>query len=257
MTKLHLLGSGSKANTYVIEDNKNLLIVDQGLSYKQFSLRCLALGCDSSQARAIVVTHEHSDHISGVPLTAHKLGIPVYGTEKTLEIIKRKSKYPLTLIPLYKQVSMILERWNVTPFSIHHDAVDPVGFSIELSTGKKVVIATDTGRITAPIMRHLNEASSIVLEANHEPELLYQNKRYPPDLKTRIRSDHGHLSNAQTFDALSRISSDVMENVIFAHLSEENNNPALLQQMADKFFEKRSGVKHFLASQKEPFSVII
>jgi len=257
MTKLHLLGSGSKANTYIIEDKGALLIVDQGLSYKQFSLRCAALHCDPSQALAIVVTHEHSDHISGVPLTAHKLGIPVYGTEKTLEIIKRKSKYPLTLIPLYKQVSMILEKWLVTPFAIHHDAVDPVGFSVELSTGKKVVIATDTGRITAPIMRYLNEASSIVLEANHEPTLLYKNKRYPPELKTRIRSDHGHLSNNQTFDALARISSELTENIVFAHLSEENNNPELLREMATEFFASRTGIKHFLASQKDPFSILV
>lgn len=257
MTKLHLLGSGSKANSYVIEDNGALLIVDQGLSFKQFILRCESLGCNPRNVRAIMVTHEHSDHISGIPFTAHKLGVPVYGTTKTLDIIKEKSKYPLQLIPLEKQKRLSLEPWAIIPFPIHHDAVDPVGFSVELSTGKRVVIATDTGRITTPILRYFNEASSLVLEANHEPAMLYKNKRYPAELKKRIRSDYGHLSNDQTFDALARISFDILENVIFAHMSEDNNSRELLQKKAAEFFESRVGISHFLASQAEPFSVII
>ena len=257
MVKLHLLGSGSKANSYVLEDSGELLLVDQGLSFKQFVLRCEALGCNPSHAHAIVVTHEHSDHIAGVPLTAHRLNIPVYATAKTAEIIKKKSKYPITVLVLEKEHLLALTPWQITPFAVHHDAVDPVGFSIELSTGKKVVIATDTGRITASILRYLNEAASIVLEANHEPSLLYKNKRYPADLKTRIRSDHGHLSNNQTFDALSRISSTAMENVIFAHMSEENNSVELLRKQAADFFSTRHEIKHFIASQTHPFSILL
>ncbi len=255
MTQLHILSSGSKANSYVLEHNGELLVIDQGLSFKQFSLRCNRLGCDPQRVKAILVTHEHSDHIAGIPLTTHRLGVPLFGTHDTCEIVSGKSKYPIARFSIEKQREFDVGQWKITAFPVHHDAVDPVGFSVKLPNGKRLVIATDTGRITTPILKHMNQASSIVLEANHEPSMLYANMKYPYELKQRIRSNNGHLSNNQTFDALSRITFSQLDNIIFGHLSEENNDPHLLQQQAENFLMEYRTVNFFIASQNNPFSV--
>jgi len=258
LNKLHIISSGSKANAYIAESQEEFILIDQGLSYRRFLCRCEDLGIECEKIRAILVTHEHSDHINGVFLTAKKLGVPVYSTEKTIEIIKKKDRYGNEFIPVEKDSPFKIANFVFTPFSTVHDAVDPVGFNITLSGGEVICFATDTGKITTRMMSYIALCDHMILEANHDYAMLYRNARYPADLKARIRSGRGHLSNDQSFEAIERIAGKCPKTIIFGHLSEENNSPDIIHNMATDFKNKnRLLFNCFIARQNEPFSILL
>jgi len=258
LNKLHIISSGSKANAYIAESGGELILIDQGLSYKQFLCRCEELGVEYKKIRAILVTHEHSDHVNGVFLTANKLGIPIYSTEKTIEIIKRKDRYCNKFIPIEKYTPFKVANFISTPFSTVHDAVDPVGFNITLNGGEVLCFATDTGKITTRMMSYIALCDHMIIEANHDYAMLYRNTRYPVDLKVRIRGGKGHLSNDQSFEVIERIAGKCPKTIIFSHLSEENNSPEIIHGMATDFKNKnRLLFNCFVARQNEPFSILL
>ncbi len=258
MEKLHVLSSGSKANSYVVEADHGSIVIDQGLSCKRFRERCEELGIDTASIKAILVTHEHTDHISGIPLTAHKLGIPVYASPLIIDIIKKKDKYGITVLPLEKEEQNLIGGFKVTPFPIMHDAVDPVGFSIELDNGEIFSLATDTGIVTNHMLKYISRSNHIVLEANHDRGMLFANPKYPWNLKQRIKGNYGHLSNEQTMDLLDRLSSDGLKSVVMAHLSEENNTPELVHEMVNDYRKRKSMTfSPYVATQHRPFSILM
>jgi len=258
MDKIHVLSSGSKANAIALEENGRYILIDQGLSFKRFREKCSTLGIALEKIAALLVTHEHTDHIQGIPLTASELGIPVFASPQVIPVIAEKSKrYNVSFFPLTKERLNIIQGFSVTPFSIMHDALDPLGFSFIFASGEKVAVATDTGKITAQMMRHIQGSSHVVIEANHDPVMLYKNERYSWELKQRIKSSYGHLSNAQCLETIEQIECG-LKSVIMAHLSEENNSPKLLHSMISEYREKRlSTFNSFIASQHEPFSVLM
>ncbi len=258
MNKLHIVSSGSKANAYIIESNGEMLLIDQGLSFKQFLSRCDELGIDHGKIKAILVTHEHSDHVVGVSFTAKKLGIPIYSTEKTIEVVKGKDRYCNEFKQVEKDRVFKISGFDCVPFSTVHDAVDPVGYNITLNGEEILCFATDTGRVTTRMMSYIALSDHIILEANHDHAMLYRNARYPADLKARIRSGKGHLSNDQSFEAIERISGKCPKTIVFSHLSEENNSPDIIFNMAHDFKKrKRLLFNCFVAKQEEPFSVLL
>ncbi len=258
MNKLHIISSGSKANAFIVEENGEYILIDQGLTFKKFKEKCAILGIELSRIKAALVTHEHTDHVAGIPLTARELGIPVFVSEKIADCIKSKSKYDISILPLAKDSLNIIKGFSVFPFSIMHDAIDPLGFSITLKNGEKITIATDTGVITNQMLSHFSGSSYLVIEANHDPAMLYKNPKYPWDLKERIKSSYGHLSNAQCLEALERIPEMNLKGVVMAHLSEENNSPLLLRNLITEFFGARNYLfSSFIATQHEPFSVLL
>jgi len=258
MNRLHIISSGSKANSYLLETDGEMILIDQGLSFKRFNERCGELGVDPGRIKAILVTHEHTDHIKGVPLTAKKLEIPIFASDKIIDLLNSKHNYSIDIFPMEKDRLNVKEGFTFIPFSVMHDAIDPLGFSIFLSNGEKVSIATDTGMITNHMMRHLSESSYLIIEANHDRGLLYKNPKYPWELKERIKGNYGHLSNEQCLDAIDRMATNRLKKVVMSHLSEENNNTKLLKDLIDDFSKNREdSFQSFIATQNNPFSILM
>ncbi len=254
--RLHILSSGSKGNAFLVESGGVAILIDQGLPFRRFKERCERIGVSPEVAQAILVTHEHLDHINGVPLTARKLGIPVYASPAVIAYFSDLG----ATIPDLRGISpvdrLIIGPFAVEPFPVMHDARDPFGFTVIFSNSERLTIVTDTGMVTHRIFSQIAVSEYLVIEANHDPGLLYRNPHYPPELKQRIRGSHGHLSNEQCAEILERLPRGRLRKVIFAHLSEENNSPALVSHVTCESLNRCSFTgDFFIASQETPFSV--
>ncbi len=220
-----MLASGSKGNCVVIEGGTGSLLIDAGLSAKECLLRMERAGIDPGRIAALLVTHEHTDHIRGVDVLGRKLEVPVYATEGTLGDFlnfRRLSVQPLVHHTCHDHERFTVGDFSIEPFSISHDANEPCGFII-CEGDIRVGYCTDTGIITPHMHELLRHCDGIVLESNHCPDML-QNGPYPESLKRRIRSKRGHLSNPAAAACLRDFGRDVPQ-VILAHLSETNNTP--------------------------------
>ena len=220
-----ILASGSKGNCVVIEGERGSLLIDAGLSAKDCLLRMDRAGIDAGRIDALLVTHEHTDHIRGVDVLARKLDIPVYATEGTLADFlhfRRTSEKPLLHHTCRDHERFFVGDFSIEPFSTSHDAREPCGFILD-EAGIRMGYCTDTGIITPHMHDLLRDCDGIVLESNHCPDML-QNGPYPESLKRRIRSKRGHLSNPAAAECLQNFGRDVPR-VILAHLSETNNTP--------------------------------
>jgi phosphoribosyl 1,2-cyclic phosphodiesterase len=218
-----ILASGSKGNCVVIEGGTGSLLIDAGLSAKECLVRMERAGIDAGRISALLVTHEHTDHIRGVDVLARKLEIPVHATEGTLADFlhfRRTSAKPLAHHTCHDHEQFTVGDFTIEPFSTSHDAKEPCGYIIregDLCLG----YCTDTGIVTPRMHELLRHCDGIVLESNHCPDML-QNGPYPESLKRRIRSKRGHLSNPAAAACLRDFGRDVPL-VILAHLSETNN----------------------------------
>jgi len=220
-----VLASGSKGNSAVIEGATGTLLIDAGLSARELFRRMASAGLDPSSIDAILVTHEHGDHIRGLDVLARKLDVPVYGTEGTLRDFlefRRVSKKPLRHTTCRYNEPFPIGDFCIRPFATSHDAAEPCGFIIT-DGDCRIGYCTDTGIMTPAMLELLRPCDGIVLESNHCPEML-ANGPYPESLKRRIRSKHGHLSNQAAAECLHGFGKDVPR-VILAHLSEVNNTP--------------------------------
>ncbi len=217
-----MLASGSKGNATYVSDGTTSILFDAGLSGIEVQRRLSAAGLCIEDLDAIVVSHEHDDHIRGVGVLSRRFDLPVYVSSKTGKAAKQLGK--ISKIESFKCGSgFCINGLNIHPFSISHDAKDPAGFTVK-QNGLKVGIATDLGVATSMVKEHLKNCSVLILEANHDPTMLAQGP-YPWHLKQRIKGRTGHLSNTDTRELLSEIKHSRLENVILAHLSEENNTP--------------------------------
>ena len=216
------LASGSKGNSLFIGFNKEGLLIDAGLSGVEIERRLSAVQIDPSCLRAIVITHEHSDHVKGAGVLSRRFNLPVYISEKTYSAGPDLGK----LFELHHfdcGRAFDIGPVHVTPFSISHDAADPVGLTLGYE-GLKIGVATDLGIATNLVKTHLKECSLLYLESNHDLEML-MNGSYPWHLKQRIKGRTGHLSNLDAGNLVSELKTDRLKHVILAHLSEENNCP--------------------------------
>jgi phosphoribosyl 1,2-cyclic phosphodiesterase len=220
-----ILASGSKGNCVVIEGGTGSLLIDAGLSAKECFLRMERAGIDAGRIDALLVTHEHTDHIRGVDVLARKLEIPVYATEGTLAdflSFRRTSAKPLAHHICHDRERFAVGDFTIEPFSTSHDAKEPCGFMV-IEGDIRLGYCTDTGIVTPHMHDLLRHCDGIVLESNHCPDMLH-NGPYPEYLKHRIRSKRGHLSNPAAAACLRGFGKDVPK-VILAHLSETNNTP--------------------------------
>ncbi len=219
------LASGSKGNCFFIEGESGALLIDAGLSAKETLGRIAAAGLDAGQIRAVLVTHEHGDHIRGLDVLIRKLSIPAYATEGTFRDFldhRRTSDKPVDCRVCRTDEVFLVGDFSVEPFATSHDAAEPCGFVI-CENGLRFGYCTDTGILTPPTVERLKRCDGIVLESNHCPDML-TNGPYPESLKRRIRSKRGHLSNPAAASCLMALGKDVPL-VILAHLSETNNTP--------------------------------
>jgi phosphoribosyl 1,2-cyclic phosphodiesterase len=218
-----LLASGSKGNAIFLSDGHTSVLFDAGLSGVEIQRRFAARGFDPQSLDAIIVSHEHADHVQGVGVLARRFNLPVYFTRKT-DACARSMVGTIKNIQHFETGKKFsINTLTIHPFAISHDAEDPAGFTIA-NNGLKIGIATDLGIATAMVKERLKQCHLLILEANHDPDMLI-NGPYPWPLKQRIQSRVGHLSNGDSRNLLSAVKHDNLQHVILAHLSETNNTP--------------------------------
>ena len=222
--------SGSSGNCYLIKDHETAILIDAGISGKRILEGLDQTNTPREMVRAILVTHEHIDHVKSLPVLTRRIPqLSVYANEATWDHIERpvpeERKAFFTTGEEFRVGDLIIR-----PFPVSHDAAEPVGFSV-VSGQRKISICTDAGYISEDIIAEISDADLLLLEANHEKEMLLYGK-YPYPLKQRILGDEGHLSNVHCGECLCRI---VQENpkrrrVLLGHLSRENNTPEVAMQ---------------------------
>lgn len=222
-----LLASGSRGNSALIEADGSRILVDAGLSGREIERRLQGIGVAGDDLDAILVTHEHHDHVGGVGPLARRYNLPVYVDRQTHAALPKLGK--IDGLQLFEAgESFACRDLNVRSFSTTHDAINPVGFVIESSEGR-IGFATDLGMSTRLVSDQLQQCRVLVLEANHDEQMLLDGP-YPWPLKQRIRGRHGHLSNNESRRLLQDISWPGLEALFLAHLSEENNCPDLVAE---------------------------
>lgn len=222
------LNSGSNGNCYYVGNKNEAVLIDAGISCRETEKRMKRLGLSMSLVKAIFVSHEHSDHITGIPGLSKKYQLPVYITNSTLQSSR---------IPVEKQLvhsftanrSINIGALSITPFVKYHDACDPHSFVV---SGEKINIGifTDIGTPCKQVVTHFKKCHAVFLEANYCENMLL-NGRYPQFLKTRISSDHGHLSNTQALELFLSHKGKQLSHLILSHLSKNNNDPELVDQL--------------------------
>jgi phosphoribosyl 1,2-cyclic phosphodiesterase len=258
-TCLSVLASGSRGNCAVVESSTTRLLVDAGISCRETFKRMRAAGDDPHSLSAILITHEHSDHVYGLMVLAKKLKIPVFMTEATHHAWSRAVRDATGERPELAKPEVFsagrrfqIGDIEITPFTIPHDAVDPVGFTFRVE-GLKIAIATDLGYMPASVRDHLRACDVLVLESNHDLEMLRVGP-YPWSVKQRVMSRVGHLSNDALADFFMNDYDGNAAYVILAHISEQNNHPEVARRVAEKALENRRTLlqnRVLLAAQAE------
>ena len=227
------IASGSSGNCIYIKGGNTTLLIDVGCPMKHVCASLHELGSSIEDIDAILVTHEHSDHINRVAQLSKKYHIPVYASELTWESLPFYDDYFRWERHIF-DYGMEIGDIGLDFFRLSHDAVQPVGLLLE-HNGHQVGIATDTGMVTPSMYRKLSNVDGLVFEANHDKAML-RHGTYPLFLKQRVASDKGHLSNAQAAEALAKLAGPKTKHIILAHLSEKNNMPQLaLQEVSNAF----------------------
>ncbi len=246
MARLVPLFSGSSGNSYYIGSRSAGLLLDAGRSARQLEQMMLRCGVDPLAVQGILLTHEHSDHVSGVRVLAKKYSLPVFGTPGTLNALGAETLSQVECRPV--EEGLQLADLTVTPFPTSHDAAQPVGYRILTGDRRTVTLCTDTGVLTDAALEALTGADTVILESNHDPEML-RTGGYPMPLKRRILSDRGHLSNAACAGVLPRLHRSGTRRFLLAHLSRENNTPGLALETAQAALTRAglvSGVDYWL-----------
>ncbi len=255
--KFCMLGSGSRGNAVYIESRGAAILVDQGFSHRELDKRMAERGIDPGKIRAILVTHEHGDHLRGVGVTARKLSLPVYGTAGTIQAKDRIFNGTEDIIAIEGGAPFSIGVFDILPYSVSHDAAEPVQYCI--TAGKcRLAIATDLGFASNLVNQSIKGSNAVILESNHDVQML-RNGAYSWQLKQRIMSRMGHLSNKNAAELLFNITTrQGIPKAVLAHLSEENNTPELAEREVRSLFEKFDRRLHLLeiAAQNTPSAVI-
>jgi phosphoribosyl 1,2-cyclic phosphodiesterase len=260
-----VLASGSRGNSTLVCSSGTRLLIDAGLSCRELIRRMLRCCEDPRRLDAILITHEHADHVAGVHVLARKLKVPIYMTGATYEAYRRSARdsagnrIDLERLEVFcSGRTFQLGDITVTPFTIPHDAVDPVGFTFR-SDGIKIGICTDLGYIPTNVRDHLRGCHVLMIESNHDVELLRAGP-YPWCVKQRVMSRVGHLSNDALAQFLTNDYDGSAEFLILAHLSDQNNHPEIARVTAESALgEQRSLLSQnqvLLAAQNEPLAAV-
>ena len=236
------LFSGSSGNSVYVTDGSTKLLIDAGVSCARIATELKEIGADPHDISAILITHEHSDHIKGAGIFARKYGTPIYATEATWQAMDDK----LGDIPagsrcyLEPGMDFFVGGMNIEPFSTPHDAADSVGYVISTSGGARFGLATDIGCVRGGWLDAVRGCAAVLLESNYDPGML-QAGRYPYELKRRIMSRKGHLSNDDAAEAALALIAAGARQLVLGHLSKENNFPELAYRCCSSALD-RDGV---------------
>lgn len=238
--RFSVLASGSKGNSCYFETDRTRILIDAGLSCRELMRRLEGIGIRPDTLDALIITHEHTDHIRGAGPLSRRFDLPVYINQKTFDAgVKALGKLPRPMIIQTGQ-SITINDITVETFTKCHDAADPFGL-VFTSNGAKVGLVTDLGRSTRLLENCLAGCQALIIEFNYDQEMLDKGP-YPLFLKRRINGSEGHLSNRQAGALLNAVSHEKLEQVVLAHLSETNNRPEMACREAAKALE-RSDIK--------------
>ncbi|MDR3075498.1 MAG: MBL fold metallo-hydrolase [Candidatus Methanoplasma sp.] len=219
MFEVHVLASGSDGNCIVIQHDDEAVMIDAGISCRRITGLMEQEGVEKKAIKALLVTHEHSDHISGAGAVSRKFGIPVMCNKATFDCSGISN---VEYAEIATMGSFCIGEMNITPLPTSHNAAEPNAFMVE-AEGKKILVATDTGKLTFQVEHALEEANIAVIESNYDKKMLADGP-YPQYLKRLIASDMGHLSNVDCAGAIKRTMNENRQ-IFLAHLSKTNNIP--------------------------------
>lgn len=216
--------SSSKGNSTYVGDENGGVLVDAGVSFKRIETALAAARIDLSDIKGILITHEHTDHICGLKALLKKIDVPVIASRDTIYALEFLKIITDDTKRIYAEEAIDLDGINVTRFATSHDCNGSSGYVVKLSTGAKGVVCTDLGIMTEEILETISNSDIVMLESNHDPVMLRMGP-YPPELKLRVASDKGHLSNAVCADTIAKLYKNGCYRFVLAHLSDNNNTP--------------------------------
>jgi phosphoribosyl 1,2-cyclic phosphodiesterase len=228
--ELHVLASGSDGNCAVVRADGVTLMIDAGLSGRTLERLMALAGIDFREIDALLLTHEHSDHVKGAGVISRRHGLPIYANAATFQGAGLGSVH--SWVETYTLGGFSIGDLKITPLPIHHHAADPNAFAFRLGN-RRCLVATDLGKVGPTIQREVERSDIIMIESNHDERML-MNGTYPPFLKELIRGERGHLSNTDCAKALSRPAKEGRK-VFLAHLSKNNNTPGLALRTVHPF----------------------
>ena len=258
--RITVLGSGSAGNCTLVESDTTALLIDAGFSCRQITQRLATAGRKLEDLAGILISHEHADHISALPVLCKSRALPVYANRLTAEAVNHESAATPTRIPwrLFSNGSAFtVGDLTVEPFSIPHDAQDPVAFVIHNATVAAGFV-TDLGHATRLVAERVRGLRALVLESNHDVRMLQDDPIRPWALKQRILSRHGHLSNEDAGQLAAEVVTDQLQHLVLAHLSRDCNRPELAHRAVTKQLHA-IGAAHVhvrTAGQHEPLPAI-
>jgi len=222
--RFSVLGSGSAGNATVLECGSTRILIDAGLSAKQLCLRLASLGIDPATLSAILLTHEHGDHVRGLRNFLKKHPTTIYATAETAHVVREQNIGEADWKTFEAGQEFTVNNLTVESFSIQHDAVDPVGYVVS-NDSFRFGLLSDAGFVTSSVRLRLKNLSALFVEANYDEELLELDTKRPWSIKQRISSRHGHLSNVQVEDLIREIAHADLSQIVFGHLSSDCNCP--------------------------------
>lgn len=243
-----VLASGSRGNAAVIRAGEQAFLIDVGISCRQLVERLAQAGLSPEDLSGVLLTHEHNDHVKGLPVFSRKFHLPVFANEKTWQYLPKKNEMERSCCRLLPK-SLVSGSLQIIPFVVPHDAAATVGYVFK-SGGSKCTYLTDVGFVTDEVRQNVAEADVLILEANHDVDML-KNGSYPQLLKQRILGTRGHLSNVSAAWLLAQMDR-LPEEVFLAHLSQENNLPDLALQTVRGILDANelgAATKIYVASQ--------
>jgi phosphoribosyl 1,2-cyclic phosphodiesterase len=237
------LNSGSNANCYYVSNSNEAVLIDAGLSCRETEKRMKRLALDMKKIKAIFISHEHADHISGLEVLSKKFQLPVYITSGTLQNSRLKLE-PHLITSFSKNKIIKIGALDIFPFAKSHDAADPHSFIVS-NSGIKIGVITDIGYACKQVLKHFAQCHAVFLESNYCEEML-MNGGYPYHLKKRISGDEGHLSNKQALDLFLNYKAPHLQLLILSHLSQNNNKPQTVEAL---FAPHKENVQVIVASR--------
>ncbi len=247
-----VLGSGSKGNAILVESGSTSLLIDAGFSGKELRRRLALIDRSPQDINAILISHEHGDHISGAGVLSRQLSLPVYANNGTHQAAEKRVGCLHKRAEFETGTAFTFDGLTIHPFRICHDTADPVGFVISDDT-HSLCCCTDTGRITGLIRQRARQCQALILEANYDPQMLADSP-YPPSIQQRIRSGQGHLANGEAARFLAELAeTSSLQQVVLAHLSRVNNRPELVyNRIQEEIIPSQTDFSLSIAMQEQP-----
>ncbi|TFE69508.1 metal-dependent hydrolase [Methylacidiphilum sp. Yel] len=231
MVSIRVLASGSKGNAYLLETEKFRFLLDPGIRFKHLAIQLANLNIPLESINGIFITHEHSDHVIGLPVLLKRIPFPLYCNELTWKSLKKMMDLKEKAVdwqPFEPGCKIVLDEIEIESFPVPHDAADPVGFLFHHSNGT-IGLLTDLGYITKLVREKILSVHTMILESNHDLSLLQADTKRPWSVKQRIISRHGHLSNEATAEIAAQLVKEGTQNLFLAHLSEDCNRTDLAE----------------------------